>query len=93
MYISKNEAGKASHPNIFKQIIEDSEKIIGKPPCDYAVLGFGSISRFEGFPYSDLECLLVLDKSQSNELGNIESQSDIFERYFKILFKLIEILF
>jgi Putative nucleotidyltransferase DUF294 len=45
---------------LFVQMLHDSETILGFAPCAYTLVGFGSLSRDEMLPYSDLECALIL---------------------------------
>ncbi|KIE05428.1 hypothetical protein NF27_DT02020 [Candidatus Jidaibacter acanthamoeba] len=69
--------------NLIRRLIQEAGDILGKPPCEYIVLSFGSLSRKELFSCSDLECLVVLDTE--NKL--VPSVT----RYFTILFKLIDV--
>ena len=69
--------------NFIREIIEESEEMLGTPPCDYSILSFGSLSRKEFFPCSDLECLVVLDTPKK--------YSFIITEYFTSLFKLVDI--
>lgn len=69
--------------NLIRDIIQEAGSILGKPPCEYIVLSFGSLSRKELFPCSDLECLVVLDTE--NKLAPSVT------RYFTTLFKLIDV--
>jgi hypothetical protein len=45
---------------LLAQIIHDGEAILGPAPCTYAFIGFGSLSRDEMLPFSDLECGLLV---------------------------------
>ena len=67
---------------VSKIIIQDSVAILKQkgdyPPCQFAVIGLGSIAKGEATPYSDLEYALIVDK-----------ESDYFEKlavdtYFRI---------
>lgn len=65
---------------MLSDMIKKGEEILGSPPCGYAVLSLGSISRSECFPRSDLEFLIILD-------GNKPFQ----KQYFVHLAKLLEV--
>ena len=65
---------------MLSDMIKRGEEILGSPPCGYAVLSLGSISRSECFPRSDLEFLIILD-------GNKPFQ----KQYFVHLAKLLEV--
>ena len=54
--------------------------LIGTPPCQYAFLGLGSLARQEMSPYSDLEYVLLIEKSTPEILS-----------YFKKLVRWLEI--
>jgi small GTP-binding protein len=45
---------------LLAQIIDDGEAILGSAPCTYTFIGFGSLSRDEMLPFSDLECGLLV---------------------------------
>jgi hypothetical protein len=45
---------------LFARMIQDGEAVLGPAPCAYAFIGFGSLSRDEMLPYSDLECALIV---------------------------------
>jgi len=49
-----------------------------KPPCDYALVGTGSLAREEMTPYSDLECFLLISDPEN-------------KKYFRQLSKLFEL--
>lgn len=50
-------------------MIEEMYPILGKPPCEFAILGLGSLARKEMSPYSDLEfALIIKDDSPENQI-------------------------
>ena len=50
--------------NKYKQIMAEISKfcldIMGKPPCEYSIVGMGSLARKEITPYSDFEHVILL---------------------------------
>jgi len=45
---------------IMSELSRFCEDVLGKPPCDYAVVGMGSLARKEIPPYSDFEHIILL---------------------------------
>nr|WP_166154346.1 F-box-like domain-containing protein [Neochlamydia sp. AcF84]NGY94291.1 hypothetical protein [Neochlamydia sp. AcF84] len=64
----------------FKVLVEQSVDTLGAEPCDYAMIGFGSLAREEMTPYSDLEFGIL-----------IEEDTSINREYFKRLTTLIHL--
>jgi len=50
-----------------RELLEECIDTLGKPPCEYAVLCFGSFARGEVTPYSDLEFGFLLPEGKSTE--------------------------
>ena len=50
--------------NQYKQVMAElaqfCQNVMGEPPCEYAVIGMGSLSREEITPYSDFEHIILL---------------------------------
>ncbi|KIC73453.1 hypothetical protein DB42_CB00010, partial [Neochlamydia sp. EPS4] len=46
----------------FKILVEQSVGTVGTAPCEYAMIGFGSLAREEMTPYSDLEFGILIKK-------------------------------
>ena len=63
---------------LLKKMLEESFRLIGRPPCPYAWIGSGSFSRGEVLPYSDVEYLWLFE---GNDLA--------VRQYFFTLDKLI----
>ena len=75
------------YTNIMKYISDNCIEIIGSPPCQYCVVGMGSLARQEITPYSDFEHVIVLEEG-------IRSRTDYQEvleyfRWFTVIFQLI----
>ena len=56
------------------------EDVMGKPPCEYAIAGMGSLARSEITPYSDFEHIILLidDKNYTSYLEYFRWYSVIF---------------
>ena len=48
------------YKQVMAEIGQFCEEAIGKPPCEYAVVGLGSLARCEATPYSDFEHVGIL---------------------------------
>ncbi|WP_213155546.1 tetratricopeptide repeat protein [Neochlamydia sp. AcF65] len=46
----------------FKRLAMQAFDILGPPPCEYAMIGFGSLAREEITPYSDLEFGILIQE-------------------------------
>ncbi|XP_065671463.1 serine/threonine-protein kinase MRCK alpha-like isoform X2 [Hydra vulgaris] len=67
------------------KLYSDSENELGKPrPCEYAVIGLGSMALKQMTPYSDLEFAILIE----NE-GQDKSEGSIIKQYFKNLSYLV----
>ena len=73
--------------NRYKQIMADvsqfCEIVMGKPPCEYAVVGMGSLARDEITPYSDFEHIILLYDDK-----NYKSYLEFF-RWYLVIFHVI----
>ena len=71
----------------YKQIMADigqfCETIMGRPPCEYAIAGMGSLAREEITPYSDFEHIILLIDDQ-----NYKSYLEYF-RWYSVIFHTI----
>ena len=72
----------ADYTGIMANIAEDCEQIMGKAPCNFAVVGMGSLARKEITPYSDFEHIIVLGTNcDENNLNHF--------RWFSVIFQVI----
>ncbi|MBS4165352.1 hypothetical protein NEOC65_000409 [Neochlamydia sp. AcF65] len=62
----------------FKHLVDQAQEVLGPSPCEYAMIGFGSLAREEMTPYSDLEFGILI---QEDTLGN----RDYFRRLTNLL--------
>ena len=71
----------------YKQIMADisefCENVMGKPPCEYAIAGMGSLARAEITPYSDFEHIILLFDAD-NYVCHVE-----YFRWFSVIFHVI----
>ena len=59
------------------------ENVLGTRPCEFAVIGIGSLARSEITPYSDFEHVIVIE--DTNDFGgNLE-----YFRWFSVIFQLV----
>ncbi|MBS4167227.1 Uncharacterized protein NEOC65_002333 [Neochlamydia sp. AcF65] len=66
--------------SFFKILVKQSIDTLGAEPCEYAMIGFGSLAREEMTPYSDLEFGIL-----------IKEDTSINREYFKRLTTLIHL--
>ena len=73
--------------NKYKEIMADISKfcmeIMGKPPCEYSIVGMGSLVRSEITPYSDFEHIILLCDDE-----NYEQHLEYF-RWYSVIFHII----
>ena len=73
--------------NKYKQFMTDISKlclnIMGNPPCEYSIVGMGSLARNEITPYSDFEHIILLRDDE-----NYEQHLEYF-RWYSVIFHLI----
>ena len=65
---------------IMAHLSEFCEDVMGKPPCEYAIAGMGSLARNETTPYSDFEHIILL-----SDLMNNKSRLEYF-RWYSVIF-------
>ena len=71
------------YTQLMMQISQFCQEILGRPPCEYALIGMGSLARKEITPYSDFEHIIVLLDEDRNE-----SELEYF-RYFSVIFHVV----
>ena len=79
--INKTIADK--YKQIMANVSQFCEDVMGEAPCEYAIVGMGSLAREEITPYSDFEHIILLsdDKHYTNHLE--------FFRWFSVMFHVI----
>ena len=73
--------------NKYKQIMAEisqyCEDVMGKPPCEYAIVGMGSLAREEITTYSDFEHIILLCDDE-----NYKSYLEYF-KWFSVIFHIV----
>ena len=64
-------------------LCEYCENVMGKPPCQYTVMGMGSLAREEATPYSDFEHMITLEEA------NCRPQHLDYFRWFTLIFHIV----
>ena len=80
-----NKTIACKYKSIMADISHYCEHVMGKPPCEYAIVGMGSLAREEITPYSDFEHIILLFDDI-----NYESHLEYF-RWFSVIFHIIVI--
>ena len=71
------------YKQIMAELSQYCEDVMGKPPCQYAIVGMGSLAREEITPYSDFEHIFLLFDDK-----NYQSYSEYF-RWFSVIFHIV----
>ena len=71
------------YKSIMADVSEFCEDVMGKAPCEYAIVGMGSLAREEITPYSDFEHIILLFDNK-----NYKSHLEFF-RWFSVIFNVI----
>ena len=77
----------SSYVSIMDSISKKCIKLMGKPPCQYAVVGMGSLARKEVTPYSDFEHVIVVEEGVQFK-SNYQDVLEYF-RWFTVIFQLV----
>ncbi|CAK8691461.1 unnamed protein product [Clavelina lepadiformis] len=72
---------------LMAELAEFCVHVLGELPCDYALVGMGSLARVEVTPYSDFENLIVLQEGVQN-WPNYESILEHY-RWFAVIFQVV----
>ncbi|CAK8673639.1 unnamed protein product [Clavelina lepadiformis] len=78
-----------TYSTIMDYVSNECSNIMGDPPepCDFAVVGMGSIARKEVTPYSDFECVIVLE-TDAQKKTKYDGILEYF-RWFTVIFQTI----
>ena len=68
---------------IMAEISQYCEQVMGKPPCQYAIVGMGSLAREEITPYSDFEHIILLC-DDNNYILYLE-----YFKWFSVIFHIV----
>ena len=70
------------YKQIMVEISQYCEQVMGKPPCQYAIVGMGSLAREEITPYSDFEHIIMFNDK------NCKSYLEYF-KWFSLIFHIV----
>ena len=75
------------YTNIMADVAMFCENIMGKIPCEFALVGMGSLARKEITPYSDFENIIVLENGTWNR-SKKEKRKNILKyfRWYSVIF-------
>ena len=79
------------YSSIMRSIAENCQHLLGPARCKFALVGMGSLARKEITPYSDFECVIVLEEGVQNRADYHEIRE--YFRWFAVIFQLILIGF
>ena len=77
-----------SYTEIMADLAKYCHDVMGKAPCDFAIIGMGSIARKEITPYSDFEHVIGLENKTSKKYA--QQELDYF-RWFSVIFQIVVI--
>ena len=73
--------------DIMEELSDYCEDVLGDPPCDYALVGMGSLARQEITPYSDFENMILLKDGCENR-NDYHKILEYF-RWFAVIFQIV----
>ena len=71
------------YKKIMVELSQFCEDVMGEPPCQYAIVGMGSLAREEITPYSDFEHIILLIDDK-----NYKSYLEYF-KWFSVIFHMV----
>ncbi|CAK8688849.1 unnamed protein product [Clavelina lepadiformis] len=78
-----------NYAEVMKFVSTYCEHTVGDSPCQYSVVGLGSLARKEITPYSDFEHVILLEEGSQNR-DDYEKILEHF-RWFSVIFQLVVI--
>ena len=75
----------ADYIDIMSNLAKNCEEIVGKAPCNFVIVGMGSLARKEITPFSDFEHIIVLDSSFDDQNENALN----YFRWYSVIFQII----
>ena len=78
------------YKRIMANISQFCEKVMGKSPCQYALVGMGSLARKEITPYSDFEHFIILQNNCRDQFS-IKSYDETLKyfRWYSVIFHVV----
>ena len=77
------------YKQIMIKLAEFCEKVMGDPPCKYAVVGMGSMARKEITPYSDFEHIITLENVVLDFDELKKQKTFLYFRWFSVVFHVV----
>ena len=75
-----------------RELIKECFAVLPEPPCDYAIMALGSMSRNEMCLYSDLEFAVLLDEKKKGDWAFFAECKDYFLKFTRLLeFKIVNL--
>jgi len=78
-----NKTIENKYPQVITNISQFCEDVMGKPPCQYTIVGLGSLAREEITPYSDFEHIILLCDDKNYKL-HLE-----YFKWFSVIFHVV----
>ena len=76
-----------NYMEIMQTLARFCEKVMGKPPCRFALVGMGSLARREVTPFSDFENIILLDNAVRNDKSYKNTLN--YFRWFSVIFQIV----
>ena len=76
------------YKEFMREVSQISIKALGDCPCDFALVGLGSMARKEITPYSDFESIIVMQEGVQNDKELYEKMLEYF-RWYAVIFQVI----
>ena len=71
--------------SVLGNFYQEAEQALGPPPCQYAIMGVGSIALQQTTPYSDLEFAILMEDAPNED----EATAEAWRAYFRKLTHLV----
>mgnify|MGYP000193241039 CR=1 FL=1 len=65
------------------QLYQKAEEVVGKAPCDYAIIGLGSLALTQMTPYSDLEFAILMEDKKDKDRN--QKHKDHFKKLSQLV--------
>ena len=76
------------YKELIRKVSQMTIKALGDLPCDFALVGMGSIARKEITPYSDFENIIVMQEGVQNNKDSYKTMLEYF-RWYAAVFQVI----
>ena len=76
------------YKEFMRKVSQMTIKVLGDLPCNFALVGMGSMARKEITPYSDFENIIVMQEGVQNNNDSYETMLEYF-RWYASIFQLI----